>query len=84
MRPADIRRIPLAAMFVALGVVVLVQSFVGIGFVFWPVLLAAVGLAFGWLFWRHGLEFAMLAHFCADLVLHVVTVSLHLLDFVRD
>jgi signal transduction histidine kinase len=33
---------------VALGVVVLVQSFVGIGFVFWPVLLAAVGLAVLW------------------------------------
>ena len=29
------------------------------------------GIAFGWLFWRRGLEHAMLAHFSADLVLHV-------------
>ncbi len=33
---------------VALGVVVLVQSFVGTGFVFWPILLGAVGLAVLW------------------------------------
>ena len=32
---------------------------------------AICGVAFGWLFWRHGLEHAMAAHFCADLVLHV-------------
>lgn len=32
---------------------------------------ALCGLAFGWLFWRHGLEHAMVAHFSADLVLHV-------------
>lgn len=30
------------------------------------------GLIFGWLYWKRGLEHAMLAHFCADLVLHVV------------
>lgn len=29
------------------------------------------GVVFGCLFWRHGLEMAILAHFCADLVLHV-------------
>jgi membrane protease YdiL (CAAX protease family) len=32
---------------------------------------AVAGLAFGWVYWRRGLEAAMLAHFCADLVLHV-------------
>jgi membrane protease YdiL (CAAX protease family) len=32
---------------------------------------ALVGVAFGWLFWRRGLEHAMAAHFSADLVLHV-------------
>jgi membrane protease YdiL (CAAX protease family) len=32
---------------------------------------ALCGLVFGWLFWRRGLEHAMLAHFSADLVLHV-------------
>jgi len=30
------------------------------------------GVVFGWLFWRRGLEAAMVAHFSADLVLHVV------------
>ncbi|HMB57386.1 MAG TPA: CPBP family intramembrane glutamic endopeptidase [Arenimonas sp.] len=30
------------------------------------------GLVFGWLYWKHGLESAMLAHFSADLVLHVL------------
>ncbi|WP_426689524.1 CPBP family intramembrane glutamic endopeptidase [Rhodanobacter ginsengiterrae] len=32
---------------------------------------AAVAGVFGWLFWKYGFEHAMLAHFCADLVLHV-------------
>lgn len=32
---------------------------------------ALAGLVFGWLYWKRGLEHAMLAHFCADLVLHV-------------
>ena len=32
---------------------------------------ALCGIAFGWLFWRHGLEHAMAAHFSADIVLHV-------------
>lgn len=30
------------------------------------------GVVFGWIYWRRGLEAAMLAHFCADLVLHMV------------
>lgn len=30
------------------------------------------GVFFGWIYWKHGLEHAMLAHFCADLVLHVI------------
>lgn len=29
------------------------------------------GIAFGWLYWKRGLEMAMLAHFSADIVLHV-------------
>ncbi|AKC88145.1 hypothetical protein WQ53_02710 [Pseudoxanthomonas suwonensis] len=29
------------------------------------------GVAFGWLYWKRGIEMAMLAHFSADLVLHV-------------
>ncbi|GLQ98850.1 CPBP family glutamic-type intramembrane protease [Dyella mobilis] len=34
---------------------------------------ALVGLVTGTLFWKYGLEHAMLAHFCADLMLHVAT-----------
>lgn len=34
------------------------------------------GLVFGWLFWTFGLECAMIAHFSADVVLHVLTVPL--------
>jgi membrane protease YdiL (CAAX protease family) len=31
-----------------------------------------VGLAFGWLYFRRGLEAAILAHFAIDLIVHVV------------
>ncbi len=30
------------------------------------------GVIFGWLYWKHGLESAMVAHFSADIVLHVI------------
>ena len=30
------------------------------------------GIAFGWLYWQYGLEAAMLSHFCADILLHVI------------
>ncbi|HJR81445.1 MAG TPA: CPBP family intramembrane glutamic endopeptidase [Anaerolineales bacterium] len=30
------------------------------------------GVAFGWLYWKRGLEAAMVAHFSADIVLHVL------------
>lgn len=36
------------------------------------VLNALGGVAFGWLSWRRGLEAGMVAHFAADLVLHVI------------
>ena len=29
------------------------------------------GIATGWLYWKYGLEYAMVAHFSADIVLHV-------------
>jgi hypothetical protein len=35
-------------------------------------LLNASGLLFGWLYWRWGLESAMVAHLCVDLVVHVL------------
>lgn len=31
---------------------------------------ALAGIAFGFIYWRWGLEYAMLAHFCADIALH--------------
>lgn len=34
------------------------------------------GIVFGWLYWRRGLEAAIVAHFAADLVLHVLTPAL--------
>ena len=36
------------------------------------VLNGLLGVAFGWLYWKHGLESAMLSHFSADIVLHVL------------
>ena len=30
------------------------------------------GMAFGWLYWKRGIEMAMLGHFSADIVLHVI------------
>jgi len=34
---------------------------------------AIAGLAFGWLYWKRGIEMAVLAHFSADIVLHALT-----------
>jgi membrane protease YdiL (CAAX protease family) len=31
------------------------------------------GIVFGWLYWKKGLEAAMIAHFTTDIVLHVIT-----------
>jgi hypothetical protein len=31
-----------------------------------------LGVGFGWLYWKYGLESAMLGHFSADIVLHVL------------
>jgi membrane protease YdiL (CAAX protease family) len=41
------------------------------------VLLNAIGgVVFGWLYWRRGIEAAMVAHLTADLTLHVVAAEL--------
>jgi hypothetical protein len=34
------------------------------------------GVVFGWVYWRKGLLLAMVAHFCADLVLHVIVPAI--------
>ena len=36
------------------------------------VLNAVGGIIFGWLYWKKGLESAMISHFSADIVLHVI------------
>ncbi len=36
------------------------------------VLNGLLGIGFGWLYWKYGLECAMLGHFSADIVLHVL------------
>jgi len=43
------------------------------------VLNAAGGIIFGWLYWRKGLESAMISHFSADIVLHVIVPFLVLI-----
>lgn len=35
------------------------------------------GVVFGWLYWRRGIEMAMLGHFSADIVLHVLAPLAH-------
>lgn len=40
------------------------------------VLNGIVGILCGWLFWQYGLVSAMLAHFCADIVLHIIAPQL--------
>lgn len=37
------------------------------------ILNGVIGVIAGWLYWKHGIESAMVAHFSADLVLHVLT-----------
>jgi membrane protease YdiL (CAAX protease family) len=34
------------------------------------------GIIFGWLYWKKGLEAAMIAHFSADVVLHIITPAI--------
>jgi membrane protease YdiL (CAAX protease family) len=36
------------------------------------VLNGLLGIVFGWLYWKRGLESAMIAHFSADIILHVL------------
>jgi membrane protease YdiL (CAAX protease family) len=37
------------------------------------ILNGVIGVTAGWLYWKHGIESAMVAHFSADIVLHVLT-----------
>ena len=55
--------LPMTARFVPLTAVVVVRAII---------LNGLAGVLFGWLYWRRGLEAAMIAHFSTDVVLHVL------------
>lgn len=55
--------LPMTARFMPLTPIVVVRAIV---------LNGIAGVLFGWLYWRRGLEAAMIAHFSTDLVLHVL------------
>jgi membrane protease YdiL (CAAX protease family) len=56
--------LPATAQIVPLTGIVVVRAIVlnGVG-----------GIIFGWLYWKKGLESAIIAHFSADIVLHIIT-----------
>jgi len=48
--------------------------------VFRAILLNGIGgIIFGWLYWKKGLESAIIAHFSTDIVLHVITPTVILI-----
>lgn len=55
--------LPVTSTLIALTPLVVVRAIV---------LNGLLGVGFGYLYFKHGLELAMLSHFCADLVLHVL------------
>jgi uncharacterized protein (DUF697 family) len=60
-----IGHLPAVALIIPLTMLVIIRT----------VLLNAIGgIMFGWLYQKHGLESAMIAHFSADIVLHVLMV----------
>jgi membrane protease YdiL (CAAX protease family) len=59
--------LPMTARFVALSPVVILRALI---------LNGIAGIPFGWLYWKNGLETAMVAHFTTDIVLYVVLLSL--------
>lgn len=62
-----IAHIPITAAIVELTPLIILRSviFNGIG-----------GMVFGWLYWKRGLESAMISHFSADIILHVLSIFL--------
>lgn len=59
--------LPMTAKFIELTPVVVARAIV---------LNGIAGVVFGWLYWRKGLESAMISHFSADITLHVILASL--------
>ena len=66
----------LAAVFFGLGhlpATAQITSLTGIVIIRAIVLNGVGGIIFGWLYWKKGLESAIIAHFSADIVLHIIT-----------
>ena len=59
-----IGHLPATAQIVSLNGIVIARAIV---------LNGICGVIFGWLYWKKGLESAMIAHFSTDIVLHVIT-----------
>lgn len=47
------------------------------------ILNAIGGIIFGWLYWKKGLESAMICHFSADIILHVIVPLVFLSTFIQ-
>ena len=58
--------LPMTAQFMPITPVVVIRAIV---------LNGVLGILYGWLYWRKGLESAMLAHFSTDIMLHVLLPS---------
>jgi membrane protease YdiL (CAAX protease family) len=59
--------LPMTAQFMPITSVVVIRAIV---------LNGILGILYGWLYWRKGLESAMIAHFSTDIMLHVLLPSL--------
>ncbi|MFB0553615.1 MAG: CPBP family intramembrane glutamic endopeptidase [Phycisphaerae bacterium] len=60
--------LPMTAQFMTITPVVVIRAIV---------LNGIAGVVFGWLYWKRGLESAIISHFSADIILHVVLPSLY-------
>lgn len=59
--------LPMTARFMEITTIVVVRAMI---------LNGIAGITFGWLYWKKGLEAAMISHFTTDIVLHVILPSL--------
>ena len=60
--------LPMTAVFISITPVVVIRAFV---------LNGIAGVVFGWLYLQKGLEAAIISHFSADIILHVILPSLY-------
>lgn len=60
--------LPMTTKFMAITPVVVIRAIV---------LNGIAGIVFGWLYWKKGLESAIISHFSADIILHVILPSLY-------